>query len=118
MLTQLLAGGGMKAELVTSKALVGEMVERAVSLRPKMICISSIPPTSIMPAQHLCKRLRERLGRETRLLVGLWNELPTEHARRLDRFKRTQADEIFLTLSSAEHEILLQAGCAPLVKAA
>ena len=62
--------------------------------------------------------MRERLGKDTRLLVGLWNETPAEHSRRLDRFKRAQADEVFLTLTSAASEILLQAGYVPVVKTA
>jgi predicted PurR-regulated permease PerM len=111
MLLQLLARGGLKAEFVTSKALVGEMVEKAAALHPKLLCISSVPPASVIPAQHLCRRLRERLGKDTRLMVGLWNETPAEHTRRLDRFKRAQADEVFLTLTGAANEILLQAGC-------
>jgi len=114
----LLTRGGMKAEFVTSKALVGEMVELAAAQEPTHICISSMPPASVIPAQHLCRRLRERLGKDTRLMVGLWNETPAEQARRVDRFKRAQADEVFLTLGGAAHEILLQAGCAPVAKAA
>jgi len=113
MLLHLLAHGGLKAEVVTSKALVGEMVELAAAQQPRLLCISSVPPASVIPAQHLCRRLRERLGADTRLMVGLWNETPAEHARRLDRFKRAQADEVFLTLASAANEILLQAGCPP-----
>jgi hypothetical protein len=50
-------------------------------------------------------------------MVGLWSETPAEHARRLDRFKRAQADEVFLTLTSASHEILLQAGLVTVAKA-
>jgi methylmalonyl-CoA mutase cobalamin-binding subunit len=118
MLLQLLACGGLKAEFVTSKALAGEMVELAAAQQPTHVCISSVPPASVVPAQHLCRRLRERLGKDTRLMVGLWNETPAEYARRLDRFKRAQADDIFLTLGNAAHEILLQAGCLPVAKAA
>jgi len=118
MLLHLLARGGLKTEFVTSKALVGEMVELAATQQPRLLCISSVPPASVIPAQHLCRRLRERLGADTRLMVGLWNETPAEHARRLDRFKRAQADEIFLTLAGAANEILLQAGCPPAAKAA
>lgn len=118
MLAQLLARGGLKTEAVTSKALVGEMIEKAAAHHPKLLCISSVPPASVMPAQHLCKRLRERLGKDTRLMVGLWNETAAEHARRVDRFKRAQADEIFLTLTGAANEILLQAGCAAVARAA
>lgn len=118
MLLQLLMRGGLKSEFVTSKALVGEMIELAAAQEPTIVCISSVPPASVIPAQHLCRRLRERLGRETRLTVGLWNETPVEHARRVDRFKRADADEVFLTLAGAAHEILLQAGCVPVAKAA
>lgn len=118
MLLQLLARGGLKPELVSSKALVGEMVEIANVRQPKIVCVSSVPPASVIPAQHLCRRLRERLGKESRITVGLWGETAAEHARRLDRFKRAQADEIFLTLASAANEILLQAGCGPVARAA
>lgn len=118
MLLQLVARGGLRVEVVSSKLLVGEMVEQASEIQPKILCISSVPPGSIIPAQHLCRRLRERLGKETRLMVGLWSETPAEHARRLDRFKRAQADEIFLSLAAAANEILLQAGLVPIARAA
>jgi hypothetical protein len=113
MLVQLLALGGLPATLVSSKALAGEMVENAAATQPKLLCISAVPPSSVLPAQHLCRRLRERLGKDTRLLVGLWNEAPADQARRLDRFKRAQADQIFVKLGDAAREILLQAGCTP-----
>lgn len=118
MLLLLLERGGLKSEFVSSKALVGEMVEIAGTRQPRLLCISSVPPASVIPAQHLCRRVRERLGKDTRLMVGLWSETPAEHARRLDRFKRAQADEVFMTLTSAAHEILLQAGLVPVAKAA
>ena len=113
MLAQLLALGGLKAEPVSAKALAGEMIETAAERSPKLLCISAIPPTSVLPAQHLCRRLRERLGKETRIMIGLWNEAPAESARHLERFKRAQADEVFVKLGDAAREILLQAGCTP-----
>jgi predicted PurR-regulated permease PerM len=113
MLTQLLAEGGVKAELMSSKALAGEMVAQAVEIHPRMLCISSLPPTSVLPAQHLCKRLGEGLGEGTRLFVGLWNDSSADHARRAERCKRAHAAEVFTTLESAAREILLQVGAQP-----
>jgi predicted PurR-regulated permease PerM len=113
MLAQLLTLGGLRAELVSSKALAGEMIERAAELRPKLLCISAVPPGSVLASQHLCRRLSERLGKDTRMNIGLWNEAPDDHARRLERFQRARADQVFIKLAEAAREILLQAGSAP-----
>ncbi len=113
MLTQLLAMEGVKAEFVTSKALAGEMVEKGAELRPKLICISSLPPASVRSAHHLCGRLSERLGADTRIFVGLWNDALPDHTRHAERCKRAHAAAVFTTLEGAVREFLLQAGVQP-----
>jgi hypothetical protein len=110
MLVQLLAESGVKADLVGSKALAGEMVTQALELRPHLLCISCLPPASVLPAQHLCRRLGEGLDDETRLFVGLWNDTSSDHARRAERCKRAHASEVFTTLESAAKEIQAQVG--------
>ena len=113
MLTQLLSMEGVKAEFVTSKALAGEMVEKGAEMRPKLICISSLPPASVRSAHHLCGRLSERLGADTRIFVGLWNDALPDHTRHAERCKRAHAAAVFTTLEGAVREFLLQAGVQP-----
>ena len=118
MLAQLLAQGPMEVEVVSSKALLGEMLETSAELRPRLLCLSALSIASVLPAQYLCRRLRERLDRETRIMVGLWGEPAAEQARRSERFKRVQADDVFLKLADAAREILLQVDSALPRKAA
>jgi hypothetical protein len=110
MLKEVLKQGGADCELVSSKALAAEMVETAAALSPKLLCVSCVPPVSIMAGRHLCQRLRDKLEGGTRIMVGIWGETPPEAARRAERFKRARADEVFESLGAAAREILLQAG--------
>jgi hypothetical protein len=110
MLTQLLAESGVKTTLVSSKALAGEMVAQAVEARPQLVCISCLPPASMLPAQHLCRRLGEGLEDGARLFVGLWNDTSLEHARRAERCRRAHATEVFTSLEGAAREIHVQVG--------
>ncbi len=107
MLAHLLEKRSILARVASCKSLASEMVELTATSGAPLVCISAIPPNSVMPATHLCKRLRERLP-DARIVVGLWREVELE--RRQQRLKRVNADDIFVTLDKAAAEIALHAG--------
>ncbi len=107
MLAHLLGKRGVMARVLSSKSLVSEMIEVSAKSGAPILCISAVPPGSVMPATHLCKRLRGRLP-EARIVVGLWREADVE--RRQQRLKRVNADDIFVKLDAAANEIAMVAG--------
>jgi hypothetical protein len=50
---------------------------------------------------------------EARVLIGLWHDAEADSERRLKRFKRAQADDVFTTLERTATEIALLAGLKP-----
>ena len=48
------------------------MLDRVDTFRPDLICISAVPPSTIIHARYLCKRLRSRFT-SIPIMVGLWN---------------------------------------------
>lgn len=111
MLARLLGEAGVPAVVLSAKLMTGELLEKAVTAAPSLVCISAVPPGSVLPAAHLCKRLRERLG-GTLITVGLWGHGAHEESRRLERLKRAQADHIFTSLNQAAVEIRVQPALA------
>jgi len=111
MLLRVLAQQGVRAALVPSALLAGEMVEAAEKAPARLFCISLLPPGSIRHALYACKRLRERLP-DARLLVGMWGE-PQVDERRRERFQRLKINGIFTTLRDTAREIIATAAVAP-----
>lgn len=114
MLCRLLVTHGVNAEWVSAKALTSEMIERAVGENPPEICISTVPPISVMAAASLAKRLKTKLP-ESRIEVGLWDSRP--NARRHERLQRAAPDAVFNSIAAAAEEIVVHTTLRPLSKA-
>ena len=52
--------------------LKGEMLEQVASNAPDAICISATPPSALIHARYLCKKMRARFP-ELPIVVGLWD---------------------------------------------
>lgn len=111
MLAHLLAESGVKAGVLSSKLMTGELIEKAAAAAPALICISALAPGSTSTATHLCKRLRECIGASV-ITVGLWGHHADEEPRKIDRLKRALADHVFTTLKQASAEIRAQPALA------
>ncbi len=93
MLSQVLRQAGCAVESLSIDSLASEMVAAVESRRPRVVCISALPPSAIIHARYLCKRLKTHLldpvgdpssdnvdaaakelrGRAAMLVIGLWN---------------------------------------------
>jgi hypothetical protein len=104
MLAQALSTSGIPTTVLSSKLLAAEAVEQAVTLAPRIVCISSVPPVSTIAARALCKRLRGQLP-AARILVGLWQPDDAEFAIRRERLGKTGADAIYPDLSHCVADI-------------
>ncbi len=72
MLAQLLRAGHFTARTLAAPTLVSEMVDQARAARPRLVCVSALPPSGIAHSRYLCKRLHRPLG-ELPMIVGLWH---------------------------------------------
>jgi predicted PurR-regulated permease PerM len=63
---------GIEVSVVSNTILTGEMVDLVGTLQPDLICISAVPPSAVIYARHLCKKLRARYA-DVPIVVGLWN---------------------------------------------
>lgn len=68
----LLERKGMTVRLASVTTLKGEMLELVDEVQPDVLCISAVPPTAVIHARYLCKKLRSRFA-QTPIVVGLWN---------------------------------------------
>jgi predicted PurR-regulated permease PerM len=105
MLAHLLETRGVVARIASSKALTSEMADQALASGANVFCISALPPASVMPATYLARRLRERMP-DARIIVGLWETEESEAQRRLQRFKRAHADDVFTSLERTGAELV------------
>jgi methanogenic corrinoid protein MtbC1 len=80
MVVELLSGRGVKAQNLSSTSLSSELVSEAARLSPAVVCVSALPPFSVMHARYLCKRLAPEIGATTTLMAGLWQ--PAEETAR------------------------------------
>jgi hypothetical protein len=112
MLAHLLEMRGVMARVASSKSLTSEMADQALSSGAHVFCISALPPASVMPATYLARRLRERMP-DARIIIGLWETLESETARRLQRVKRAHADDVFTSLERTTAELVALAGLKP-----
>jgi hypothetical protein len=77
-----------------------------------MVCVSAVPPSAVVPARNLCKRLKEQCPDVT-LLAGIWNAKaqPIEIANRFSHW--TAGAVTRLTAAAARFEELLKAPAPP-----
>jgi predicted PurR-regulated permease PerM len=95
MLSQLLAGRGYKSQNI-SLGSVSEMLPQVVELKPKVICIASLPPFALSHARELYRRLRAQLP-HARIVICMWHfegDLPKTSA----RMKIIHGDALFVTV--------------------
>lgn len=110
MLCRLLVAHGVNAETVSAKSLTSEMIERAATEHPPEICISTVPPNSVIAAANLAKRLKLKIP-EARVEIGVWDSHRDE--RRLERLQRAAPDAVFNSIAAAAEEIVVHITLRP-----
>jgi predicted PurR-regulated permease PerM len=73
MVVQLLAGTSWRMETVPENATAGEKVEFIAGSETHLVVISAVPPSSLIQARYLYKRIR-RLHPKVAIVIGLWND--------------------------------------------
>jgi predicted PurR-regulated permease PerM/GAF domain-containing protein len=99
MLAHLLRCRGFDAENLPARLKPEELIDRTVEVRPTCICVSVLPPTSIVQARHLTVAIQERLG-STAVLVGAWSSR-FDADKIKERLRAAHVSEVAVSLSDA-----------------
>ncbi len=110
-LGKILEQDGVQAEVAGTSVLVSEMVERVASLRPRMVCVSEVPPAGFAHARNLCRRLRARFP-DLPLVVGLWS-LDLEESNAAERLPSGDGLRLVSSMAQARALVLQQAALIP-----
>jgi predicted PurR-regulated permease PerM/methylmalonyl-CoA mutase cobalamin-binding subunit len=99
MLVHLLREQGFQAENLSAQQVSGEAVIAALKSDLDAVCISVVPPSTVLHARHLCMRLRTHAP-GLKIAVGLWGA--TENlADAAQRLREAGADAVVTTLADA-----------------
>ena len=99
MLVQLLRQQNFDAENFSAQLASGEIVEAVANTDCDAICISVVPPSTLIHARCLVRKLRERL-RDVKIVVGFWGA--TENiANAAQGLRKSGADETVVSLAEA-----------------
>ncbi len=101
MLTQLLRQQGFGAQNAPAKLVAGEMIELVAEADVDVVCISVVPPSTVVHARYLCLKLRSLLPQQ-KIVVCLWATREDEAATRL---RDAGAEEVVTTLAEALEQI-------------
>jgi len=71
MLCEALRHVGITCKVASVDAMASEKAERVDEYQPDIVCISALPPSGLVQARYLAKRLRARFP-ELELVVGVW----------------------------------------------
>ncbi len=99
MLAQLLRLPEFNTQNASTTLMTSELIDLADTTAVEAVCVSVVPPTTVVHARHLCAKLRARLPR-LRIVVGLWGA--TENVTTAaERLRTSGADEIVVSLAEA-----------------
>lgn len=118
MLGQMMHLTGYSLEIVSSKKLSGEVLERLERDKPTAVVVGSLTPGGLSQARYLCKRMRQQAP-QLKILIGRWGERD-KNERLEQRLLAAGADGVAWTLQDSRAQIvpLLQvaANAAPVEK--
>lgn len=103
MLTQLLQQAGCSRASHLAINTVERMLDQVGEAKPRLVCISALPPFAVGQARSLCRRLHARFP-EVRIVVGLWG-FAGGIVKAEERIGPACTDSVCTTLSEAIHQI-------------
>jgi len=99
MLSELLRQQGFEAESLSSTLLVNELAEKVASEEVEILCLSVLPPSTVLHARYICGKLRKKCP-QIKLVVGLWGASENTGGASL-RLREAGADEVVVSLAEA-----------------
>ena len=103
MLAELLKRRGVSASALCSTALAGECVEAITQVKPRVVCVLSVPPYGYMHARYLCRRLQSELT-GVKVVAAVLTERDSDELKH--REPKLPADEVVASLREALNAVL------------
>lgn len=104
MFATIMQASGYRVDVVSSKALAGEMLEQVHESRPSVICVGALPPGGLAQARYLCKRLRGQCPKGKMVVCRFGHE--DDEDTMVQRLKAAGADFVATTLADARAQVL------------
>ncbi|MDB6005093.1 MAG: hypothetical protein JWR15_2080, partial [Prosthecobacter sp.] len=98
MLEQLLQRQHYSSQCLSVQLTTGELIEAVVQDDAEVLCISAVPPTTILQTRYLCGKLRARCPK-LRIIIGLWGAAVDGEATK--RLRTAGADDVVTTFAEA-----------------
>lgn len=111
ILTRLLQAEGIQAELISSRSVRAERMERVKQLQPKQIVLSAIQSGSIKTIDRMIRAIQP-VSPHSLITVCLWS-LPGEGAARWIRRIRESAHAVYTAMEEAVHNIAVASSTSP-----
>ena len=103
MLAHLLQQLNCEAQGASAKLDASDLLDLVDRGEAEVVCISVVPPSTVIQARYLCTKLRARFPR-LKIIVGLWGA--TERvADAASRLRDSGADEVVVSLAEAVTQI-------------
>ena len=99
MLLRRLTARQVSAQLLTTDMLKSEVLEHVARVMPLAVYISALPPSAVLHASFLCKRLRPRFP-ELKIVVALWHA-DGDTQKGHDRLIAAGASDVVVTLKDS-----------------
>jgi predicted PurR-regulated permease PerM/CheY-like chemotaxis protein len=94
---------GVQGHAASVTALKGEMLDLVTEMKPDAIFVSAVPPSAVLRARYLCKRLRARAP-GIPIVVALW-DAQGDLQKATDRLTSAGADRIVTSSATGLEEI-------------
>jgi predicted PurR-regulated permease PerM len=104
MLAHLLRPQGYEVDVISSKALAAEVMERIGNACPQVVCVGSLPPGGLAQTRYLCKRIRQQCGK-VKIVVGRWGDRDNTE-RMQKRLQGAGADYLGTTLTESRSQLV------------
>jgi hypothetical protein len=112
MLAQLLAQRGLAAATMPHDVVSGRNMARLRGQEASTICLCYVNPGATQHAHRIVRRLRQHLGSELRIMVGLWTANSGSEPRQ-ELLEATGADLVATSLWQAVRQIEDEVGAEP-----
>ena len=100
---RILRSYGITADFVPVARLAGESLQILKEKHPKAVCLSVIPPYSVLHARYICKRIRNQFPRLP-ILAVVWNG-SKKYSQLRARMETSGANRIARTAAEAIEQI-------------
>ena len=107
MMVQLLRQKGYPVRNASSKMVSSELVGWVGEEQADVVCISVVPPSTILHARYLCSKLHARFP-QLMIIVGLWGR-PEQGPEALKSLRDSGADDIVTTVAEAAERVTARA---------